>query len=197
MSADNELDLVYFCNKTFEHAEDFKFESANEQPSIPSMPVLEVTQPESQIPSSKMKRKRKTSATKPAKKSKPMEKFVQPTDPVSVSTQPQKSNFHHDQQLLKLHSEYLSKLKHLTTENSSLVSEIEKTISGLRSRIDSACCQLCRNSPESHPLRLMAEQCGHKFCCGLCSSDYIKQSQPEKGYVCLVCKRESKIFCCN
>ena len=210
MSAEKELDLVYFCNKSFENAEDFKFDSSNEQPPVPmpSMPVLEEKPSESQKPSSKNKRRRKSPA-RPAKKPKPMEKFVQQQEPVSfqtepqkttyqhIQTEPQKSNYQHDQQLLKLHNEYLSKLKHLTTEHSPLLSELERTISGLRSKLDSACCQLCRNSPDSHPLRLMAEQCGHKFCCGFCASEYIKQSQQEKGYLCLVCKKDSKIVCCK
>ena len=178
MSAESEIDYAYFCDKTFEDADVFKYD--NDKVLIQEQPKTEKQKP---------KRKRKISGDNMSKKTTLMEHYIK-GDVARQDT----STFHIDQQLLKVHTDYLNKIRQLTPENNPFLLEIEKTIVEIRNKIDMACCQICRNIPDTHPLRLMSEICGHKFCCGSCASEYIKLS--EKNYVCLVCKKESKITCC-
>lgn len=198
MSAESQIDLAYFCNQSFENAENFKFEMSNEQqPQYVAVPIPDESHSVSQQTVEQTKRKKKPTTGRAIKKPKTDDISAHFTPEIGNPESMQSQQFAQDQQLYQLHNEYLKKIQSLTPENNQLTSEIIKMIKELRDKLKFSCCQICKKTPDTNPLRLMGEKCGHKFCCGPCASEYLKQMLSEKDHICIVCRQESKIVCCK
>ena len=199
MNAENEMDLSYFCTNTFDDAEKFGLNMSNDQHlQYATVPIHDEKPPIVEQHSVQTKRKRITGriSKKVSKKPRTEETPVNVISDV-VKSESCQSQFVQDKQLLLLHTEYLKNIKPLTTGNNQLLTELKKTIKDLHDKIQTSCCQICKLTPEAHPLRLMGESCGHKFCCGSCAGEYLKQMLQENEHVCLVCKQNGKILCCK